>query len=191
VSGAETKWDKIYANRQRKNFEVDESLLAISPLLPSSGRALDLAGGSGRNALWISEKGLNTTLLDVSNEALSIAGTEANERGLNLQLLKVDLESQAPPNGPWDLITIVNYCQIPLYKTVGKLLSPGGVIAIVQATTKNLDRHKSPSARFLIEHNALEKFFDGLNVLHNESGWRKNGRHEVTFVAQRSPIAHT
>jgi tellurite methyltransferase len=190
VGGSEAKWDKIYANRENNSFDVDESLLAIGHLFPSHGKALDLAGGTGRNALWLCKLGFSTTLLDVSTEALNIAETEATARGLKLQLLKTDLEKKPPPIGPWDLITIVNYCQTPLYKNVGELLRPGGVIAVVQATTKNLERHKSPSSRFLLKNNELEKLFGGLTVLHNESGWRDNGRHEITFVAQRNSEGH-
>jgi 2-polyprenyl-3-methyl-5-hydroxy-6-metoxy-1,4-benzoquinol methylase len=138
--------------------------------------------------MWLAQRGLEVTMLDVSSEALKLAGTMARERGLHLNLSKVDLEQNTPPAGPWDLIIVVNYCQRDLYRTIAKTLTPGGVIAVVQATTKNLERHKSPSARFLIEHREIEMLFDDLTTLHNKADWMKNGRHEVTLVVQRDSV---
>jgi tellurite methyltransferase len=186
MGGAEAKWDKIYASRDKKNQgSVNEGLLAVSELLPFNGRALDLAGGSGQNAVWLVKRGMDVTLLDVSSEGLKQASQRAKGLGLNLNLSKVNLEEDNPPVGPWDLIIVVNYCQTELYRTIKELLSPGGVVAVVQATVKNLERHSSPSARFLLDDKEIGEIFDNLNVLHNESGWMKNGRHEVTIVAQR------
>ena len=187
MGGAEAKWDKIYASRDKKNQgSVNEGLLAVSELLPFNGRALDLAGGSGRNAVWLAKRGLDVTLLDVSSEGLKQASQNAIGLGLNLKLSKINLEEDSPPVGPWDLIIVVNYCQTELYKTINELLSPGGVVAVVQATVKNLERHSSPSERFLLDEKEIGGLFEDLNVIHHESGWRNNGRHEVTIVA-RSP----
>ena len=161
MGGAEVKWDKIYASRDKDDHGSENaSLLAVSELLPFNGRALDLAGGSGRNAVLLAERGLDVTLLDVSSEGLKQASQKAKGRGLNLKLSKVNLEDESPPVGPWDLIIVVNYCQTELYKTINELLSPGGVVAVVQATFKNLERNSSPSARFLLDDEEIGGLFD-------------------------------
>ena len=75
-------------------------LSALDALLPRRGRALDVAGGSGRNALWLARRGLDVTLADVSDVALERAVREARLRGLALETLQVDLEAAPLPRGP-------------------------------------------------------------------------------------------
>jgi tellurite methyltransferase len=49
-------------------------LVGLDALLPRTGRALDVAGGPGRHALWLARRGLDVTLADVSDVALEVAG---------------------------------------------------------------------------------------------------------------------
>src|SRR5436190_1959205 len=66
--------------------------------------------------------------------------------------------------------------------------APGGMLFYVQPTRKNLERHASPSERFLLEDGALPGLVWGLEILHYEEGWSNEGRHEARLLAQR-PVA--
>ena len=46
-------------------------LLELDGELPRAGRALDVAGGAGRNALWLARRGLAVTLVDIAPSALA------------------------------------------------------------------------------------------------------------------------
>ena len=110
MSGPEAKWDRIYKARNADNLSrVDEALLRVRELIPKDGVALDVAGGDGRNAVWLAKNGLDVTLIDVSSEALKRALEMAERSGVVLDVEKTDLEVTDPKQGPWDLVIIFNY----------------------------------------------------------------------------------
>lgn len=186
MSKAESKWDKIYGAREpNRKSRVDESLLKVRDHLPKKGAALDIAGGDGRNSVWLAKNGFDVTLIDVSSEALKLASELASLSGVSIETVKRDLELTEPTEGPWDLIIIFNYCEKALYKKVGGLLRPGGVLVVSQATIKNLERNPSPSSRFLIHDDELTALLPDLELLYRDASWRKNGRHEITHVAKK------
>src|SRR4051794_41724500 len=77
------KWDERYRARAPA-AEPSPSLVGLESFLPRSGHALDLAGGAGRNSLWLAGRGLDVTLVDVSPVALEIASDRAAAAGLAL-----------------------------------------------------------------------------------------------------------
>jgi tellurite methyltransferase len=160
-------------------------LLALDPLLPRRGRALDVGGGTGRHALWLAGRGLAVTLADVSDVALSRAAAEARARGLPLATAEVDLEEAPPPAGPWDLVLCVYFLHRPLLAALPALLAPGGLLVVAHATRRNLERHPRPGPRHVLEDGELPGLVRGLEVLRSEEGWLEAGRHEARLVARR------
>jgi hypothetical protein len=65
------------------------------------------------------------------------------------------------------------------------LLAPGGVLAVVHPTRKNLARHPSPAERYLLDEGELGTFMSGLDVVRSEEGWSAEERHEARLVARR------
>ena len=56
------KWNRRYREGSHGSHEPDPLLLHayenfIEPLFPEAGRALDVAGGVGRHAIWMAEHG--------------------------------------------------------------------------------------------------------------------------------------
>ena len=50
---------------------------------------------------------------------------------------------------------------------------------------KNLERHARPSARWLLDDGELRQV-PGLRTLHHHEDWNAAGRHEVSWVGERS-----
>lgn len=76
------KWNARYAGSAvEESLEPDPFLPNILERLPTSGRALDLAGGSGRHALFLAKLGLDVTLVDISTRGLSQAEIRARQNG--------------------------------------------------------------------------------------------------------------
>ncbi|HET9596281.1 MAG TPA: methyltransferase domain-containing protein [Anaeromyxobacteraceae bacterium] len=159
-----------------------ESLAAV---LPARGRAIDLGGGSGRHALWLARRGLTVTLADVSDVALARAEAAARAEGLTLAPLRVDLEAEAIPPGPWDVVLCTYFLHRPLLAAIPGALAPGGLAAVAHATRKNLERHPRPGPAHLLEEGELPRLLPGLEVLRYEEGWLEGGRHEARLVARR------
>jgi hypothetical protein len=67
------------------------------------------------------------------------------------------------------------------------LLASGGLVIVAQPTLTNLERHASPSTRFVVEPGELDAWARGcgLAVAMSREGWTADGRHEAELVARR------
>lgn len=161
-------------------------VVACAAQLPAVGRALDVAGGRGRHALWLAAHGLDVTLLDVSLVGLALAREEARVRGLRVHTLQHDLEvDPVLPAGPWDLVVWSNYLNRTVLRSVPRALAVGGLLVFAHPTRRNLERHPRPSARFLLDEGELPGLLPGMALLRHEEGWTEGGRHEAWAVARR------
>ncbi len=185
-------WDERWrAGREGCTAERGPSpfLVAQGDLLPRHGRALDVAGGAGRNAVWLARQGLEVTLADFSPVALALARRSAAEAGVDLQLAEIDLTAAPLPAGPWDAIVCLYFLWRPLFPMVPRALSPGGLFVFAHATRRNLERHARPGPDHVLEEGELCGLVSGpvsgLEVLRYQEGWLEAGRHEARLVARR------
>jgi SAM-dependent methyltransferase len=179
------RWNTRYQERTG-TLEPSAFLQSLAERLPRTGRALDVAGGAGVDALWLARRGLDVTLVDISDVALERAAQSAREAGVALQLQRLDLETEPLPARPHALVLCLNYLWRPLFVEFPQVLAPGGLLVFAQPTRSNLQRHPHPSARFLLEDGELPRLLQGLDVLSYTEGWTDEGRHEARLVASRS-----
>jgi SAM-dependent methyltransferase len=178
------KWDAKYSEREAP-APPSSFVTGLEALLPRHGRALDVAGGSGRHALWLARRGLTVTLADVSAVALEQASRAAREEGLSLATVQVDLEAEPLPEGPWDVILCTYFLHRPLFAAFPGALAPGGWLAFAHATRKNLERNPRPGPAHLLEDRELGTLVRELEVVRLEEGWFEEGRHEARLVARK------
>ena len=181
------KWDARYRKGSHTSADVSPFLASLDEVLPRSGRGLDVAGGAGRNALWLAARGLDVTIVDVSEVGLSIARERAAAAGLSLHTVCVDLEEEPFPEGPWDLIVSVCFLQRSLFATYPEVLAPGGLLVFLQPTVKNLERHQKPPRPFLLEEGEAASLVSGLTIVSLTEDWTEDGHHEARVVARRQP----
>jgi hypothetical protein len=130
------------------------------------------------------------TVCDVSDVGLQQAKERAVAAGYELVTAEVDLE-QSPetlPEGPFRYIGNANFLVKSLIPIMIQRLEPEGVLAMVIATTSNLERNAHPSARFCVAPNELPALLlshEGVELLHHSEDWRENGRHESHCVVKR------
>lgn len=123
--------------------EEVEALMAQRPRRDRPGRALDLAGGEGRNALWLAEQGWDAELVEFSSVALEKATAIAEQRGVALRTTLADMTG-APALEPADLV-LVCYLQLapePLARALGHaatLVAPGGTLLVIAHERDNLE----------------------------------------------------
>ena len=136
-------WDRRYAAQELVwSAEPNRFLVAeTSGLEP--GRALDLACGEGRSALWLAGRGWRVTAVDFSSVALEKGRTLAAERGVEVDFVLADLVEWEPPRGAFDLVVIL-YLQVPaadrrpILGRAADALSPGGTLLLVAHDLANL-----------------------------------------------------
>jgi methylase of polypeptide subunit release factors len=95
-------WDARYQERGDAPDEPSAFLVSLGALVPTRGRALDVAGGSGRHAIWLARRGLETTLADISPVALAFAREAATAAGVSINTCALDLDENPLPPGPWE-----------------------------------------------------------------------------------------
>jgi SAM-dependent methyltransferase len=138
-------WDERYAATELlwsagPNQFVEAETADLAP-----GRALDLAAGEGRNAIWLAERGWTVTAVDFSGVALEKAARLAEARGVTLELVEADVTTYEAQTGAHDLV-LVAYLQTPAHDRDAWLrhavdaLAPGGTLVVVGHDRTNLDR---------------------------------------------------
>ena len=181
------KWNARYGDSGGIRREPSPFVVSLDHALPVQGRALDLAGGSGRHAIWLARRGLDVTVVDISDEGLALAAAGAREAGVALHTVAADLEEEPLPAGPWHVILDFHFLQRSLFPQIVSGLAPGGILVFVQPTLTNLQRHEQPGADYLLENGELPRLLAELDIeiLDYEEGWTGEGRHEARLVARR------
>jgi SAM-dependent methyltransferase len=136
-------WNDRY---RRKEFvwtvEPNRFLVDAVEGLPP-GRALDLAAGEGRNAVWLATLGWSVTALDWSDVALDKGRRRAEHAGAAVTWVRQDLTRWRAPGPAFDLVTIV-YLQIPdderraIWREAAAAVAPGGRLVVVGHDSGNL-----------------------------------------------------
>lgn len=141
------------------------------------GRALDVAAGTGRNALYLAAHGWTVEAIDRDDEVLTTLAHAAHHRNLTmLTTRRVDLEtdqdlSRDLPKERYDLILVFFYLSRPLFPYLLQALRPGGMLLYETFLIENHLRHQHPRRReFCLTHNELLKLSGGLRVLHYDEG---------------------
>ena len=100
------KWDtRFRQGSYQARTHPTELLVEWLPHLPR-GRALDVACGAGRNALYLAEAGYEVDAIDISSVALDRLRETAQTRGVEVTCIETDLESAELPNQSYDLIVM-------------------------------------------------------------------------------------
>jgi SAM-dependent methyltransferase len=174
VSAAERdKWDARYRDGAYESRPHPTALLAEwLPRLPR-GRALDVACGAGRNALYLAANGYNVAALDISGVALDRGRRAAAERRLEVDWLREDLDedpSRALPAGPFDLIVWVRYVHRTLMPHLLARLAAGGALLCEQHLATDMPVAGPSSAGFRLSPGELQSSVSGLRIAYSYEG---------------------
>ena len=179
------RWNRRYLGGDPPS-EPSAAVIDLLEELPP-GRALDVAGGDGRHAVWLAQRGWEVLLVDAAEVGLRLAGTRAHEVGATLRVLQRDLTSEPLPGGPFDLVVVVAFLDHDVLDAVPDVLVPGGRLVFVQPTTTNLERHDRPPRRFLLQPGEMAGIADrlGLEVEVCDEGWWPDDRHQARLQGRR------
>ena len=171
------RWDRQHAKTQgaeRPSTFLRQIFEGAAWQLPP-GRALDIAAGKGRNALYLAERGFEVIAVDISNVALSAARRNSQEKHLHVDWQQLDLEQSSFPGGEYDLILNINYLQRSLIAKIKAALRPGGhVIFETYLVDQQVIGHpKNP--QYLLTHNELLDHFRDFRVLYYREGKFSDG----------------
>ena len=136
-------WDERYATNDLIWTAEPNRFLVEHVRDLSVGRALDVAAGEGRNAVWLAEHGWETTALDFSRAGIDKGRQLAAARGVDVTWLVADATTWEPPQRAFDLV-IVFYLQLPAvqrraaHRRAASAVTEGGTLLIVGHDKQNV-----------------------------------------------------
>ena len=157
-------WDTRYrdAFQPRAPSALLRRWLDVFPL----GVALDVACGTGRNALLLAEHGWRVVGIDISPVGLKLARTAATKRGLSLDLAAVDLGAWPLPKARFDLVCVFRFLDRALCPALAEALRPGGALIYETFTVAQRGYAGGPrSDAQLLQPGELPRLFPALRVL--------------------------
>ena len=136
-------WDARYRESQGP-AEPAELLTEFAHLLPTYGRALDIACGNGRNSVWLAQRGLDVVAVDISADALRLGRELAARHGCSVTWLQADVETFQFEANAYELIVCFNYRSPILYPRILRSLRPGGWVVLETHTLDQLQFQSGP-----------------------------------------------
>ena len=179
------RWEAKYAGVNKPcSVGPDSELNTYRALLPQSGRALDLACGTGKNALFLAQQGLDVDALDGSVEALNRlrACSLASELEQRIQTIQVDLDDYALPKSHYDVILVVRYLDRKLLSDIVAALKPRGILMYKTFNRNILKQRPGFKLAYTIDTMALIEAFSTLNIIADN---RRDSESEYAFVIGR------
>jgi SAM-dependent methyltransferase len=164
-----------YAARSHPSVLVDEWLGRMT-VAAEDPRAVDVACGLGRNALYLARAGWTVDALDVSDVALKRLDEQARVEGLNVHCRRVDLSAvgstidEALPPNQFDLALVIRYADLSLVSRLGDALKPGGYLIVEAHMVSDEDVIGPKGDRFRVEPGALRTAAARLRILSEEEG---------------------
>lgn len=161
------RWNAKFLAGEAQSVEPDPLLVeACADLTP--GRALDLAGGAGRHALWLAQRGWEATLADISDEGLAIAAQRATESGVALNIRResaAETIAWAGEGSAFDLITVF-WCLIrDHFAALPHALAHRGTLLYKTYTSDHKRFREGHSLSFALDPGELETAFPTLETI--------------------------
>jgi SAM-dependent methyltransferase len=165
-------WDERYRSADliwgiAPNRWVEQEVADLAPR-----RALDLACGEGRNALWLAARGWQVTAVDFSPVAIEKARTLQAGTGATVDWVCADVLAYRSPDEV-DL-ALLCYLQLPadprraVVRAAAEALAPGGVLLVIGHDTENLQHGwggpQDPAVLFTAADVAADLEGTGLHV---------------------------
>ena len=184
------KWDARYRAGAYAERPHPTALLADWLDRLPRGRALDVACGAGRNALFLAAAGYAVDAVDISSAGLERGRATAAERGVDATWHCVDLEERpdALPRGPYDLVVWVRYVNAALWPVVVSRLARGGHVLVEQHLVTSADVVGPTSAAFRLAPGDLARAAADLVAVYAREGLVVDPDGRTAAVAQL--IAH-
>ncbi|HEY6532261.1 MAG TPA: class I SAM-dependent methyltransferase [Acidimicrobiales bacterium] len=134
-------------------------------LFPTAGTALEVACGNGTGSVWLAERGLTVTGLDVSTVAIERATVLAERVGVaeRCHFLVQDLDQGLPDGPPVDVVLCHMFRDPALYPAILRRLGPGGLLAMAVQSEADVGpgRYKAPRGELTEAFATLEPLATG------------------------------
>ena len=158
------KWNQRYAE---DSYRKTNPVCLLSDWLPRIpvGKALDVACGAGRNALFLAESGFRVDAIDISAEGLKLAARQADRNGLGINWIEHDLDQPYAFDTDYNLIVVLWYVDLDLIRQLCDCLAPGGILLCEEHLRSEQEVIGPGNPDFRVAPGALREAVSGLELL--------------------------
>lgn len=183
------KWDERYSRGENLSDAPHPLVVEYAAKL-KPGRALDVACGAGRHAIWLAERGWRVTAVDYSRVAIEILLGRARERGLTIDARVADLERDEFSLEPrsYDLIVNCGYLQRDLFPAIRAGVRVGGLVLAVIKMADDDPGVKPINPAFLLDPGELRAEFSGWELWHDYEGKPRHRPHPLHLPGGNAEI---
>ncbi len=185
------RWDKRFGRMEfALGKEPNPFLKRHIHLLPK-GRALDVATGEGRNAVFLAQNGFDVDAVDISQKGLKKARKLAREKGVKINTFLVDLDQYPIAKERYDLIANFYFLKRSLIPRIRKGLKKGGRVVfetyLLEHRTLGVGGPKQ--AKYFLKPNEPLRLFRNFRILFYREGiFREGGRRKAvaSLIAEKT-----
>ena len=191
------RWDERYDRDMYIYGKAPTAFLKAKIKVIKKGKALVLAMGEGRNAVYLAENGFDVTGVDISEVAIEKCKKLAGERNTTLNTVVADLTNYDMGKAQYDLVTNFYYYDPSIFPQVIEALKPGGMFILEQFSVDHLkyretSRFGPRNPDYLVKPNELLVHFKSLRILYYEDtvvaldeGMHKGTAAVIRLIAQK------
>ena len=171
------KWNEKYQNQNYP--DAPAAIVKEYAKLASGKKALDIAAGNGRNALFLAQQGFRVDAVDISDAGLHLFAA----RHANIHPICADLDDFDISPNRYDLIINIKFLSRRLFPYIYEGLAPGGVLIFQTFLDSPSPDSEQPVCQdYLLRKNELLHAFLSLRIIrYKESEEKKN--QETAFLA--------
>ena len=162
-------WNARYRSREEILSDPAPLLVRAADAL-APGRALDLACGAGRNAIWLASRGWDVVAIDGASEAIRVV--REHDPRVDARVLDLETGAALPFEAEtFDLVAILYYLHRPLFAEARRVVRPGGIVV---SAAKMRGTYRSAPGE-------LARAFPGFEIVHASED-------EIAEIIARKPL---
>ena len=184
------RWDKRFGKKEFALGKEPNLFLKKHIHLFPKGKALDMATGEGRNAVFLAQHGFEVDAVDISEKGLKKTRKLAREKAVKVNALLVDLDHYQIEKDRYDLIANFYFLKRRLIPKIRNGLNKGGkvIFETYLLEHRTLGTGGPKQAKFFLKPNELLRFFKNFRILFYREGiFREGGRRKAvaSLIAQK------
>jgi len=150
-------------------------------------RVLDLAGGSGRDAVYMAIRGMQVEMWDKLPDAIEKCRDLARRNAVEVATRVRDLEFQPSiPPYMYDVVTCFSFLHRPLMRSIADAVRPGGWVVYETFLEAQRERFGKPQqASHLLKAGELTLYFDGWEIIEYAEGLAGPRRIVASLIARK------
>lgn len=155
--------------------------------LSNNPRALDIACGAGRDAVFLAMNGFRVEAWDILPDALAQVDDLARRCSVNIHTLQRDVEREpAIAENAYELVCCFNFLHRPLLPRIAAAVRPGGLVVYETFVEPQRETFGKPSrASHVLATGELARAFADWEILVSREGLAGPRRYAASLIARK------